>query len=497
MSANLNTLLDHLRRSAKAPPAPGTSDAVLLDRFVRARDQASFEVLVWRHGPMVWKVCKRVVGHKQDAEDAFQATFVVLARKAVTIVTRPVLAGWLYKVAYRVALAARQAAVRRAAREIAPMIDEPVQLDVNGQPPDVWPVVDEEINRLPEKYRTAVVLCCLQGKTHEEAAQLLGCPTGTMSVRVMRARERLRSRLTQRGIMLPAAALTAALATASADASMPTALAYAAVGTVAALGPSGPAASGSIFTLSEGVLRSMFLNKLRITLATMAAFCLIGTGVAAWTLRGRPVEAASDNASGDSGSSSAAELDLVKVPCLRDGVLVFIGTPVKPGEKLPGKQTATATVGQKKITYRTVHKADHVEAGQLLAQLDDRVARNELEIFESKVKAAQAEVEASDATAQEARVRVRRQEKLLQTASTSKEDFEAARLVWLRYESEAIAKKAELDTARLSVKKAELDLELYEVRSPVSGVIKSINKHAGEAVKQFETVFEIEPTADR
>jgi DNA-directed RNA polymerase specialized sigma24 family protein len=114
-ASHWNTLVKHLRSSAKASPAAELPDTVLLDRFVRGGDPAAFEVLVWRHGPLVWKVCKRIVQHEQDAEDAFQATFLVLARKAPSIVTRPAIAGWLYKVAYRVALEAgrhRSAALR-------------------------------------------------------------------------------------------------------------------------------------------------------------------------------------------------------------------------------------------------------------------------------------------------------------------------------------------------------------------------------------------------
>src|SRR5271156_6481836 len=168
-ASHLTVLIDRLRNSVGAPQSAGLSDAALLDRYVRTDDQAAFEVLVWRHGPLVWKVCKRIVRHEQDAQDAFQATFLVLAQKAASIMRRPVLAGWLYRVAYRVALEAKQVAARRAAREKPKMDCEHIQPESNGENLDLLHLLDEEVNRLPEKYRVAVVLCYLQGKTHEEA----------------------------------------------------------------------------------------------------------------------------------------------------------------------------------------------------------------------------------------------------------------------------------------------------------------------------------------
>src|SRR5262249_46009009 len=198
-----------LRQLRKAiPPAHvGTiPDAQLLARFVRHRDEAAFELLVWRHGPMVLSVCRRVLRDAWDVDDAFQATFLTLVRRAGSIGKRESVSSWLYTVAYRVALRARGRAARRSARQ-----EGLGGIDVAAAAPgpdtalawrEVGPVLDAEVQRLPEKYRAAFVLCCLEGKTNEEAARELGCPKGTVLSRLARARERLRRRLSDRGLLL-------------------------------------------------------------------------------------------------------------------------------------------------------------------------------------------------------------------------------------------------------------------------------------------------------
>jgi RNA polymerase sigma factor (sigma-70 family) len=273
----LHSLLLRLRRSAE-PPDGGLSDAELLRRFVRRRDEAAFELLVWRHGPMVLGVCRRVLSDAHGAEDAFQATFLALVRKAGSIAGGGAVAPWLYRVALRVALRARAAAARRAPRPglpvdlPAPEADSPVERD--------WqPILDEEIDRLPERYRRPVVLCHLQGCTLAEAARQLGCPRGTVAVRLVRARQRLRLRLTRRGVVLTAA-LSVALAggrtapAALVKATVRSALGYALDGAASAL----PA---PVLTLTEGVLRAMFLSKLKFATTALLATALVGAG-AGW-----------------------------------------------------------------------------------------------------------------------------------------------------------------------------------------------------------------------
>jgi RNA polymerase sigma factor (sigma-70 family) len=180
------------------------SDAQLLERFARWRDEAAFEALVRRHGPLVLGVCQRILRNLQDAEDAFQATFLILVNKAGSIGRPELLANWLYGVASRTALKYRARAAHRRAceRQAIPMPQPDPHLQFAWE--ELRSVLDEELRHLPEKYRAPLVLCYLEGKTNEEAARILGWPSGSMSSRLARGRELLRERLNGRDRALPA-----------------------------------------------------------------------------------------------------------------------------------------------------------------------------------------------------------------------------------------------------------------------------------------------------
>ena len=217
--------------AVEAAPGDQPADNVLLERFTANREQAAFAALVERHGPLVLGVCRRVLQHEQDAEDTFQAVFCVLARKAGTIRRGAAVGSWLYAVASRIARKAKALQVRRRMRE-----SELPDVPAPDNPPewvrrDLWPVLDEEVNRLPERYRQPFVLCELEGKGNQEAAAELRCPVGTVSSRLTRARERLRARLTRRGFALSAGALAAALGTQTSSAAVPSGLTRKAVQT--------------------------------------------------------------------------------------------------------------------------------------------------------------------------------------------------------------------------------------------------------------------------
>jgi len=184
----------------------GADDAVLIARFSERRDEvaeAAFRVLVERHGPMVVRVCRQVIGDGHAAEEAAQAVFLVLARKAGSIRVQTTVAPWLYGVSRRVAARARARAAARASRDARTarvLLAGRGDADTTGAPHEGdWQAVHEEVGRLPERYRTPVVLCYLEGQTYEEAARRIGCPVGTVRVRLSRARDRLRDRLTRRG----------------------------------------------------------------------------------------------------------------------------------------------------------------------------------------------------------------------------------------------------------------------------------------------------------
>ena len=208
----LAPLLQHLRRAA-SPTDGGLTDGQLLEAFVTARDEAAFEALVRRHGPMVLGVCCRILRDTHDAEDAFQATFLVLARKAGSIHKQPSVGSWLYGVAYRISRQAQRRLARQGRREHPRPEALPERPDPYPEPGqevslrEALAILDEELGRLPEKFRAPVVLCYLQGKTNEEAARELGCPAGTVFSRLSRGREMLRHRLTRRGMVLSASVL--------------------------------------------------------------------------------------------------------------------------------------------------------------------------------------------------------------------------------------------------------------------------------------------------
>jgi RNA polymerase sigma factor (sigma-70 family) len=206
-----NRLLDRIRRAALLRDGGGLNDGQLLALFVRHRDGDAFAALLRRHGPMVMGVCRRVLLNQHDAEDAFQATFLIFARKASSVNAQDSIGGWLYRVAVRTALGARARNARRRDKE-QPVNDVPhpaVEPEEGRQ--ELLALLDEELDRLPDKYRVPVVLCELEGKSRREVAQALGVPEGTLSWRLAQARKRLAKRLSRRGVALAVGALAAVL----------------------------------------------------------------------------------------------------------------------------------------------------------------------------------------------------------------------------------------------------------------------------------------------
>src|SRR5262249_38006302 len=192
-STELTGLLQYVRALAGTAAAGDRSDPDLLGQFVARRDEGAFAALLERHGPLVLGVCRQVLGDQQEAEDAFQATFLVLARKAATIHRQASLAAWLHRVALNLARTTLAAKARRRAheRQVARMVQ--ATHAANEAPCDWQALVHEEVDRLAEKYRLPVVLCYLEGKTHGEAARALGWPLGTVKGRLARARDLLRT----------------------------------------------------------------------------------------------------------------------------------------------------------------------------------------------------------------------------------------------------------------------------------------------------------------
>jgi RNA polymerase sigma factor (sigma-70 family) len=275
----LHPLLCQIRRLATLQTGNSATDAELLERFVGRRDEAAFTHLLTRHGPMIWSVCRRILPDVHRAEDAFQATYLVLLRKAGAIGRRERLANWLYGVAFRVALDARAQAARRRQRER--VMPEVPAAEVAEPAPrrDLSALLDEEVHRLPARYRTPILLCYYQGKTNAEAAADLGCAEGTVFSRLARARDCLRKRLERRGLALASGTLAATLAQQAAAVSVPPGVLQATLHTTLRTATPEAAATGVVSSpvtaLVEGVLKSMFIRKLQTGVALVATTLLL------------------------------------------------------------------------------------------------------------------------------------------------------------------------------------------------------------------------------
>jgi RNA polymerase sigma factor (sigma-70 family) len=284
-TAQLHGVLRHLRRAALLQDE--RSDGQLLECFVGRREQAAFEVLVQRHGPMVWGVCRRVLHNEADAEDAFQATFLVLVRKAAAITDRATVGNWLYGVAHNTALKARAMTGRRRVkeREAAGRPRPGVKEDVGD---DLRLLLDEELGRLPDRYRAAIVLCDLEGQPIKEAARLLGCPQGTVTSRLTRGRKLLAGRLARRGVALSGVPLAGVLGREATAALVPPPLVLATI--KAASSAAGQAGAGGISAkvaaLTKGVLTSMFSTNGKLAAVLLLILGACGVGVGLFVYRG-------------------------------------------------------------------------------------------------------------------------------------------------------------------------------------------------------------------
>lgn len=286
--------------------APEIGDRTLLERFIASRDETAFAGILERHGRTVLGVCRRVLGHAEDAEDAFQATFLVLARQANCISRRESLGTWLYGVAYRVSLRARKTMSRRQTHEAA----RAAQVSFDQAPPreeqEFQLIVDEELHRLPARFRAPLVLCYFEGKTNEETARELGVPPGTVFSRLARGRERLRKLLARRGVILTAGAIASLLLAQGASAAVPATLAAATAASASAFALGTPAAVGTIASgvlgLTHATLRTLHVLHLKhlATVALLATIGAAGAGLFGWMVYDanfspRSVAAASDS----------------------------------------------------------------------------------------------------------------------------------------------------------------------------------------------------------
>ncbi len=279
--------LRHLHTLYRVGVLGDRTDAQLLEQYLARLDEgaeAGFAALVERHGPMVLRVCRQVLGDPHDAEDAFQATFVVLARSAGTLRRRDSLASWLHGIARRVAMHARADAARRQRHERQCAAEKPEEFRhiAIDETADGWPELHEELARLPATYRESVVLCYMEGLTTAAAARRLGCAQGTVLARLSRARDRLRRRLVARGLTLSAGLLAAELSQGAARAAVPAELARSVIPAalkVAAGAAPAAAFQASVAGLAEGVLSMMFRSRLKGIIGAVAALVAVAMGI--------------------------------------------------------------------------------------------------------------------------------------------------------------------------------------------------------------------------
>lgn len=279
-SSQKSGVIQRLRRAVLLQDGAARTDGQLLEDYISRRDEAALAALVFRHGPMVWGVCRRVLSNYHDAEDAFQATFLVLVRKASSIASRELLANWLYGVAYQTGLKARATAAKRKGREtqVKDMPDSAVIQQAVWH--DLQPLLDEELSRLSDKYRAVIVLCDLEGKTRKEAAELIGCPEGTVAGRLARARVMLAKRLAHRGVTLSGGALAVVLAEKVASAGVPTSIVSSTIkaASLFAAAQTAGVISARVAALTEGVVKAMFPTKIKCVLMAVLVLTVFTGG---------------------------------------------------------------------------------------------------------------------------------------------------------------------------------------------------------------------------
>jgi cobalt-zinc-cadmium efflux system membrane fusion protein len=281
-SSQANPVLQYIRKVAAEKSLLDLADPELLDQFITQRDETAFAALVRRHGPMVLGLCLRILHNEQDAEDAFQSTFLVFSRQAASLRPHKSLVGWLYSVAYRTAQKARLDAARRRKYEggttVAEVADPLAQITVR----EVHEILDRELTRLPVKFRVPLVLCYLEGLTRDEAAQRLDWPVSLLKSRLEQARERLRVRLTSQGLSLAGIFVASVFHEGTASAAVPPALLVSTVKAGTAVAGGGTAAllvPPSVAALTERVMKAMFMTKLKTATLGLLVLSLLSLGM--------------------------------------------------------------------------------------------------------------------------------------------------------------------------------------------------------------------------
>jgi RND family efflux transporter MFP subunit len=471
----LAAILHQLRRAAAVDA--GIGDAELLQRFVAHRDEVSFELLMWRHAQLVWNVCRRVLQNGHDAEDAFQVTFLALARQAARIKNRACLAGWLYQVAYRAALAAR---ARRVKRRESPQDVHELRVMTNGErglSEEDHDALDQEIHRLPERFQIPVVLCYLEGKSVSETALLLGWPRGTVASRLSRARQRLRARLARRGLEF-----TADLPTPTQDGGGSPALTVA-IPVLAKQILAGAAADSvlapQVASLTKEVMKAMFLSKLKtqaILVVTVLGLILAGGGWAIHLYAVSP-EGPHRKDADEPQTKKADEPTKPKPPPHAGPKTVTVVQPIRreaaPYADYPGRLVALRQVDVQPTVSGRLEKvlfqagAD-VKKGDLLFEIDPTSYK--LAVLKVAAQLSRLKDEVS-----EKNKALQRGKELEKTGAIGQEVLDDLA-------SRASAAEAALRPAQVELEQAELKLQATRITAPLDGRISEPRVYPGNQV---------------
>jgi RND family efflux transporter MFP subunit len=494
MTAPLANVLHHIRTLVGRSDRVGLSDGEILERFVSRQDESAFEELLARHGPMVLGVCQQLLRDPHDAEDAFQATFLVLVRRAGSIGKRDRLAGWLYGVAHRVAARSRSQTAQRRGRERRGVEMVAVEPFCQVAWDEVRPVIHEEVSRLPEKYRSPVVLCYLEGKTQEEAAKDLGWTRGTVKGRLERARDLLRKRLARRGLALSTGALAAVICPSAT--ALPPALSAAttkaAMLLVAGQGLAAGIGSAQVISLTEGVLKTMVVTKLKLVAIVLAIVGVIGTGVAVSAYYSPAAEQETANKSDD--TKRALQDD----PPNKDR------SEQDPKERKQEESTQPKVQVMRPISRQVVDHQDFTgrteatkvdifaqTSGELLKVLFQpgaEVKKGEL-LFETDPRAYQAELDKAEAEFLRAETRYKHASAQLERAKKQGDNKTVGQEEFERISAERDDTLAALQGAKASVTLAKLHLDSTKVTAPISGQTGRPQVTPGSVVKAGSTLL--------
>jgi len=454
-TSQLQRVVQHLRQTVRPRTGSGQTDRQLLDCFIAQRDDDAFAAIVQRHGPMVLGVCRRLLPRHHDAEDAFQATFLVLVRKAASVVPREMLANWLYGVAYHTALKARAVMAKRQAKEkqVMEMPEPEVVSPDTGQ--DLRPLLDQELSHLPDIYRVPIVCCDLEGKTRQEAARQLGWSEGTLSGRLSRARAMLAKRVARRGLVLSAASLAAVLSQEAASAEVPYSLVISTVhaGSLFAAGQAG-AISMKVAALTEGVLNAMWITKLKITTAILVTVCAVGLGSGGFAYR---MQAA---AQGGTTASVTSEQAVAQ----------------------PADKQKTGDVVQEPTEQERLEK--------LLKQLEEQISKAQQPTEEERLEKVRKQLEEliRKATEEERLEKVRKQlEELIRKARAVQEPTNEERLEQVRKALEEVLRKRQAELQKQEQVRAAAATAQREIDKVLEGVRKANDKKT-----EIEILDEIE-----